>query len=233
MNDNDVDPIKDSSARPINLEKRSKGRRRRRRRRENAQSFEATGNLDSAPELIGSDETSTSVSTAGSEAADEKSLQQTPPRSECNTTDPIIPRTKSVADSEKPTSTEIVKADDNNNNQTSDEDKCQPELGANASPIDQLNLTTLITQVNPVRVLFGDRQGRQQQAVNIVDINRRLIERQIEAIQAADSRRWNFDFRNCRPLLQSDSQQLHNPNQRTVTRFNNTNVDEKPKDEKQ
>ena len=35
---------------------------------------------------------------------------------------------------------------------------------------------------------------------SIVEFNRRLIERQIEAIRMADSRRWNFDFRNCRPL---------------------------------
>lgn len=34
----------------------------------------------------------------------------------------------------------------------------------------------------------------------IINANRQLIERQIEAIQASDSLRWNFDFRNGRPM---------------------------------
>lgn len=42
-----------------------------------------------------------------------------------------------------------------------------------------------------------------QQAV-VVEANRRLIERQIDAIREADGRRWNFDFSNCRPLNQSN-----------------------------
>lgn len=42
--------------------------------------------------------------------------------------------------------------------------------------------------------------NQQSSTVSVINASRRLIERQIEAIQVADSRRWNFDFRNCRPL---------------------------------
>lgn len=91
---------------------------------------------------------------------------------------------------------------------------------------------------NPVRVLFKDQQQQltNQQSTNIissntqspplsnlrsavstaqvanpiVNANRRLIERQIEAIQAADSHRWNFDFQNCQPLTQTGHRYLYN-----------------------
>lgn len=43
----------------------------------------------------------------------------------------------------------------------------------------------------------------------IVEANRRFIEKQIEAIQEADSRRWNFDFRNYRPLQQVGHRYIH------------------------
>jgi len=45
---------------------------------------------------------------------------------------------------------------------------------------------------------------RQRDAV--VEASRRLIERQIDAIREADSRRWNFDFSTCQPM--------HQPNHR-------------------
>jgi len=79
------------------------------------------------------------------------------------------------------------------------------------------------SSVSAVRVLFRNQQLQCQQvihtsqsngartrpAASIVSANRRLIERQIEAIQVADSRRWNFDFRNCRPLSQSGHRYVH------------------------
>lgn len=89
------------------------------------------------------------------------------------------------------------------------------------------------SSVNAVRVLFRNRElqrlqrhQQQQQTSNpqsqtssgrtqilnrasLVSANRRLIERQIEAIQAADSRRWNFDFRNCRPLARAGHRYVH------------------------
>lgn len=39
-------------------------------------------------------------------------------------------------------------------------------------------------------------------SLSVAEANRRLIERQIEAMRAADSRRWNFDFANCAPMNQ-------------------------------
>lgn len=109
---------------------------------------------------------------------------------------------------------------------------------ATASSIDQTSsLSTPETIIeepttlsaNPVRVLFKDQQLTNQspstqsqmssslrdptstaQVANpIVNANRRLIERQIEAIQMADSSRWNFDFQNCRPLTQTGHRYLH------------------------
>lgn len=96
-------------------------------------------------------------------------------------------------------------------------------------PLTFVTSTDASCSTNAVRVLFRDR-GREQVSINqasqlisqaaadgesvagapvtrrpsnsVVNANRRLIERQIEAIQVADSRRWNFDFRNCRPLYE-------------------------------
>jgi hypothetical protein len=51
----------------------------------------------------------------------------------------------------------------------------------------------------PNRAAFVDRQ----RSISIAETSRRLIERQLEAMQEADSRRWNFDFRACRPMHQS------------------------------
>lgn len=116
--------------------------------------------------------------------------------------------------------------------------------------------TTL--SANPVRVLFRDQQQQllstnqstnvqsdstnslrglasaaQVEANPIVIANRRFIERQIEAIQMADSYRWNFDFQNCRPLAQTGHRYIHctsqtlrncrplnDQNQSAATRFN-------------
>lgn len=93
----------------------------------------------------------------------------------------------------------------------------------------QTNSTDANHSVNAVRVLFKDQNleqvpsghacraansqvatvdsnasaatpNQQQPSISVVSASRRLIERQIEAIQVADSHRWNFDFRNCRPL---------------------------------
>lgn len=50
---------------------------------------------------------------------------------------------------------------------------------------------------NPVRALFQEEDEKL-----LVESNRRFIERQIDAMRLADSLRWNFDFRNCRPLTQ-------------------------------
>lgn len=47
------------------------------------------------------------------------------------------------------------------------------------------------------------------QSASIVEANRRLVERQIEAIQMADSTRWNFDFRNCRPMHLAGHRYVH------------------------
>ena len=56
---------------------------------------------------------------------------------------------------------------------------------------------------HPINYNHHLNQQRQRQAA-IVEASRRLIERQIETLQDADSRRWNFDFRNCRPMNQPD-----------------------------
>lgn len=64
-------------------------------------------------------------------------------------------------------------------------------------------------------IIGGDRIVRPvnrvvpQLQATIVSANRQLIERQIEAIQEADSRRWNFDFRTCRPLDLTDHRYIH------------------------
>lgn len=58
-----------------------------------------------------------------------------------------------------------------------------------------------------------DRDGRM-----FVESNKRFIESQINAIRLVDSLRWNFDFRNCRPMTQND---LNNNNERQQTRGNN------------
>lgn len=74
-----------------------------------------------------------------------------------------------------------------------------------------------------------NRVAPQVQAT-IVSANRRLIERQIEAIQEADSRRWNFNFRACRPLGLADHRYQHlsplepsNTNRRNVVTSNDNN----------
>lgn len=54
---------------------------------------------------------------------------------------------------------------------------------------------------------------RQRSVPSIVNANRRLIERQIEEIQSNDGRRWNFDFRNCRPLAVSGHRYVYDLNQ--------------------
>lgn len=59
----------------------------------------------------------------------------------------------------------------------------------------------------------------------IVSANRRLIERQIEAMQEADSRRWNFDFRACRPLDLADHRYFHLSDSRnSMNNDNNNNI---------
>lgn len=152
---------------------------------------------------------------------------------------------------------EASKNDDTNNNIRDDEfprasvpDETERLQGSLESDFSQ--------SVSAVRVLFRDQHPLQRQQVNlntnnpitgnrvshsarlsrqlsassttaIVDANRRLIERQIEAMQEADSRRWNFDFRNCRPLNQSGHRYMHynepalrplgDQNQSVVARF--------------
>lgn len=98
--------------------------------------------------------------------------------------------------------------------------------------VDQNDSVSLVTPVN-------------RSSSSIVSANRRLIERQIEALQAADSRRWNFNFRECRPLAQAGHRYVHcmgnnsisstprtcrmplnDQNQSQDTRFDNNNNDQ-------
>lgn len=75
----------------------------------------------------------------------------------------------------------------------------------------------LLQQRTNLGTLYGDRDNRAEAAreqqssdvehprqppvsASVINLNRQLIERQLEAIQAADSERWNFDFRQSRPL---------------------------------
>lgn len=64
----------------------------------------------------------------------------------------------------------------------------------------------------------GHNLLRQHHQQSIVNANRRLIERQIEAVREIDSLRWNFDFRNCRPLGLAGHRYVHcNPVETTTT----------------
>lgn len=88
------------------------------------------------------------------------------------------------------------------------------------NPIATTSPSLIATTSTPsaVRALFRDQQQvisssgtirQPTQSAAIVNANRRLIARQIEAIQMADSRRWNFDFRHCRPMNQSGHRYVH------------------------
>lgn len=61
-------------------------------------------------------------------------------------------------------------------------------------------------------------------STSVIDLNRQLIERQLEAMQAADSQRWNFDFRLNRPLGIEGHRyqvvQFPRPNRRTLSEQN-------------
>lgn len=112
--------------------------------------------------------------------------------------------------------------DDNNNNVVVSVSAIQTQTTTTPPELSSTNQSS----VNAVRVLFRDQSstplpssgattgtselqnppsnpptlGLQPPLANVAILNRRLIERRLEAIQAADSRRWNFDFRRCRPL---------------------------------
>lgn len=61
--------------------------------------------------------------------------------------------------------------------------------------------------------------------ISVINLNRQLIERQLEAMQAADSQRWNFDFRQNRPLRIEGHRyqvvQCIRPNRNTLNERNN------------
>lgn len=66
-------------------------------------------------------------------------------------------------------------------------------------------------------------QNQNRAAASIIEANRRLIERQIEAIREADSRRWNFDFRNCQPLIVTSGSNNNTMNDDRNSNANNDN----------
>lgn len=75
------------------------------------------------------------------------------------------------------------------------------------------------------RSLCGPNECRLQLAnlqspASIIDLNRQLIERQIETIREANSRRWNFDFGNCLPL----DQIAHGHENCTIVHLNNNDI---------